>query len=91
MAHNFKIYTHQAADNLHINLLGDFDGSSAFELLNFLKDKSNSAKRIFIDTNNLKTIYPFGREVFDWNFSKLKEHRLRIQFVGLNAFQIVTS
>ena len=90
MAHNFKISTHQTTENLNINLLGDFDGSSAFELINLLKDNLNSAKRIFIDTNNLKKIYPFGREVFNRNFSKLRDHRIRIQFVGSNAFQIVT-
>ena len=91
MAHNFKIFTHQTTDNLNINLLGDFDGSSAFELINLLKDNLNGAKRIFIDTNNLKKIYPFGREVFNRNFSKLRDHRVHIQFVGSNAFQIVTS
>ena len=90
MAHNFKIFMHQTTDNLNIDLLGDFDGSSAFELINLLKDNLNSAKRIFIDTNNLKKIYPFGREVFNRNFSKLRDHRIRIQFVGSNAFQIVT-
>jgi hypothetical protein len=91
MAHNFRINTHQTTDNLHINLLGDFDGSSAFELLNLLKDNLNSAKCILIDTNNLKKIYPFGREVFNRNFSTLRVHRIRIQFLGSNAFQIVTS
>jgi hypothetical protein len=91
MAHNFRINTYQTTDNLHINLLGDFDGSSAFELLNLLKDNLNGVKRILIDTNNLKKIYPFGREVFNRNFSKLREHRIRIQFLGSNAFQIVKS
>ena len=91
MAHNFKIFMHQTADNLNIDLLGDFDGSSAFELINLLKDNLNGAKRIFIDTKNLKKIYPFGQEVFNWNFSKLRDHRINIQFVGSNAFQIVTS
>jgi hypothetical protein len=90
MAHNFKIFTHQTTDNLNINLLGDFDGSSAFELINLLKYNLNSAKRIFIDTNNLKKIYPFGQEVFNRNFSKLRDHRINIQFVGSNALQIVT-
>jgi hypothetical protein len=91
MAHNFKISTHQSIDNLHINLLGDFDGSSAYELLNLLKGNLNSAKYIRIDTNNLKKICPFGREVFNRNFSKLRDHRVRIEFVGSNDFQTVTS
>jgi hypothetical protein len=90
MAHNFRINTHQTTDNLNINLLGDFDGSSAFELLNLLKDNLNNARHILVDTNNLKKIHPFGREVFNRNFSKLGDHRIRIRFLGSNAFQIVT-
>ena len=87
MAHNFKIFMHRTIDNLHINLKGDFDGSSAFELLNILKENLNSTKRILIDTNNLKKIYPFGREVFDYNISKLMNHRIRIQFIGPNTLR----
>ena len=87
MAHNFKIFMHQTVDNLHLNLRGDFDGSSAFELLNILKENLDSAKRILIDTNNLKKIYPFGQEVFDHNLSKLKDHRIRIQFIGPNTLR----
>ena len=82
MAQNFKIFMYRTIDNLHINLKGDFDGNSAFELLNTLKKNLNSTKRILIDTNNLKKIYPFGQEVFDHNLSKLKDHRIRIQFIG---------
>jgi hypothetical protein len=87
MAHNFKIFMHRTIDNLHLNLKGDFDGSSAFELLNILKENLNSTKRILIDTNNLKKIYPFGREVFDYNLSKLMNHRIRIQFIGPNTLR----
>ena len=82
MAHNFKILMYRTIDNLHINLKGDFDGSSAFELLNTLKENWNGTKRILIDTNNLKKIHPFGQEVFDHNFSKLMDHKIRIQFIG---------
>ena len=87
MTHNFKIFMHQTVDNLHLNLRGDFDGSSAFELLNILKENLDSAKRILIDTNNLKKIYPFGQEVFDHNLSKLEDHRIRIQFIGPNTLR----
>lgn len=87
MARNFKIFMHRTIDNLHLNLKGDFDGSSVFELLNILKENLNSTKRIRIDTNNLKNIYPFGREVFDHNLSKIMDHRIRIQFIGPNTLR----
>ena len=88
MAHNFKINIHRTTDNLYIRLMGDFDGSSAFELFNALKDNLNSAKCILIDTNKLKAVYPFGREVFYSNFLKIKNQQIPIRFVGPNALQI---
>ena len=88
MAQNFKISTHRTIDNLYIRLMGDFDGSSAFELLNALWENLNSAKLILIDTYNLKEVYPFGREVFYYNFLKIKNQRIRIRFVGPNALQL---
>ena len=88
MAHNFKISTHQTIDNLYIRLIGDFDGSSAFELLNALWENLNNAKFILIDTYNLKEVHPFGREVFYYNFLKIKNQRKRIRFVGPNSLQL---
>ena len=38
MANNFKIKIQRSVDNLNICLMGDFDGSSAFELLNSLTE-----------------------------------------------------
>jgi len=37
MALNFKIICHKNSENLHLKLMGDFDGSSAYELINTLK------------------------------------------------------
>ena len=88
MAHNFKISTHRTIDNFYIHLKGDFDGNSAFELLNALWENLNGAKFILIDTYNLKEVYPFGREVFCYNFIKIKNQRKRIRFVGPNALQL---
>ena len=87
MARNFKIFMHQAIDDLHIGLRGDFDGSSALELIHMLKQNLNRNGRILIDTHNLKKIYPFGRDVFNYNFSKFKNHRTRIRFIGPNILQ----
>ena len=86
---HFIIIMHRTVDNLHINLRGDFDGSSAFELLNTLRENLNNTKCILIDTNNLNKIYPFGQDVFDYNIPLLlKNHQIRIQYIGPNALQI---
>jgi hypothetical protein len=89
MAQNFKISIHRTIDNLTIRLMGDFDGSSAFELLNALWENVNSSKFILIDTYNLKKVYPFGREVFYYNFLKIKNQRVGIRFVGPNVLSKV--
>ena len=91
MAQNFKISTHRTIDNLYIRLKGDFDGSSAFELLNALRENLSNAKFILIDTYNLKKVYPFGREVFYHNFLKMKKQQIRIRFVGPNVLSKVTA
>lgn len=62
--------------------MGDFDGSSAFEMLNALSENLNNANCILIDTKKLREVYPFGREVFYYNFLKMKNQRNRIRFVG---------
>ena len=85
MAHNFKIFMNRTDDVLHINMRGDFDGSSALELLNALKRNMNNTKRIFIDTNNIQKIYPFGKEVFNYNLSKFQDYRTCIQIIGPNT------
>jgi hypothetical protein len=48
MASNFRISTHRNSESLHLKLVGDFDGSSAFELINVLKKNWNGAYRVFI-------------------------------------------
>jgi len=88
LAQNFKICINRTTDNLYLRLNGDFDGSSAFELFNALKDNLHSAKCILIDTNKLKAVYPFGREVFYYNLSKIRNQRIRIRFVGPDALHI---
>jgi hypothetical protein len=85
MANNFKLSIHRTNNTLHIDLIGDFDGNSAFELLNILKDNLNGITRVIIDTGELKRIYPFGREVFNHNFSRLKNHGTDVEFMGENA------
>ena len=88
MAHNFKMNIHCRIDKLFIRLTGDFDGNSAFELLNALSENLNNTKYILIDTKKLQEVYPFGREVFYHNFLKMKTQRNRIRFIGPVALQM---
>jgi hypothetical protein len=88
MASNFKILMQRTNGQLQINLAGDFDATSAFELLDVLAQNLENINRVYINTDNLKRIYPFGWEVFQNNLYKLKHHPFRMRFVGENARQI---
>lgn len=81
MAKNFKIIKHQNNACLHLKLQGDFDGSSAFELINVLK-KSIPVAEIYIHAENLGTIHPFGSEVFEKNIFEFKGHSEKIFITG---------
>jgi len=64
MASNFRISVHQNNGALHFKLKGDFDGSSAFELVNALQAYHGKVKKIIINTHGLSSIHPFGLGVF---------------------------
>ena len=89
MASNFRISTHQNSDNLHLKLMGDFDGSSAWELLNILKKGSQDASKVFVHCNALSKIEPFGRDVFHANLGSLTEESVSLLFTGEKAMEIV--
>jgi anti-anti-sigma regulatory factor len=81
MASNFRIFSHRNSDNLHLKLIGDFDGSSAHQLINALKEQNGNVGKIFIHTCNLSSMDPFGVEVFQKSFSVNKISR-RLTFTG---------
>ena len=88
MATNFHMLSYETRDSLHLKLEGDFDGTSAHELLETLKKKGNGFYQIFIDTNDLKTIYPFGREVFQKKLGIFKQQSSHLIFIGENRDKI---
>ena len=88
MATNFNIHVHRNSENLHLKLRGNFDGSSAYELLDVLKKNSYTTSRIFIHTNCLKNIYSFGCNVFHNNLDMLNEDSASLVFTGEYASQL---
>ena len=88
MASNFKIYILKNRESIHLRLTGDFDGSSAHELINILKEHGNSFWDIYIDTNELKMIHPFGRDAFQKNLNGIKKQLSNLIFVEANKHKI---
>ena len=81
MAPNFKIFSHQNSDNLHLKLMGDFDGSSAYELIHALEKYNGNTGRVFIHTCALSSVHPFALNVFQKNGS-IKKLSQSLTFTG---------
>jgi hypothetical protein len=88
MANNFKFLSNRIRDRIDLKLYGDFDGSSACELINVLKNHRNGSNQIFIDTDNLNTIHPFGMDVFKKNLSILDINIDNIIITGKHRFSL---
>ena len=86
MANNFEFLLDSTGDRISLKLYGDFDGSSAFELINVLKNSRNGSNQIFIDTNALNTIHPFGQNVFKKKLSVLDININNIIITGKHRF-----
>ena len=85
MACNFRILLHHNSDSVHLKLIGDFDGSSAHELLNTIKTYSTNANKVFIHTGGLKAVHPFGKAVFHNNFNEVTNTDVKFIFTGENS------
>lgn len=85
MASNFTMQHHRREGGLHINLIGDFDGSSAYELKHCLQKALNREPRVIVHTDKLASLPAFGREMFQKQFSVQPQITTRIVFTGAYA------
>lgn len=85
MASNFKILMNQSGESLNLKLSGDFDGTSAFELLHVLKEKGHGVQRVIIDTNSLSKVHPFGQGILEKRLSELGSDGQKLLFTGDKA------
>ncbi len=83
MAENFRIASKELNHQYTaLKLFGDFDGSSAWELINALDENTREAGQIAINTDGLRDIRACGLDVFLPILSKLKKTRANIQVTG---------
>ena len=82
MAGNFRVVVHRNSESLHLRLEGNFDGSSAQQVLHMLGENGCGAKRVFIHTNGLREIDPSGKAVFQKNLSAFKNSLTELIFTG---------
>jgi len=88
MASNFEISVDKKSDGYGLNLVGDFDATSAYELVYAIKKLPDDIIRISIHTDGLKRINPFGLDVFHRNMSPLGGQSKKIVFTGNRASHI---
>jgi len=60
MASNFEIAIEKKSDGFVLKLEGDFDATSAYELIYAIKKLSDKTVRISIYTSGVKNIYPYA-------------------------------
>ena len=83
MAKNFRIISTEKNNHLvRLQLLGDFDGTSAHELINALHKYLASYPKVAIDTEGLKSVNAFGLDVFSIRLKLLRRPHVRIVFNG---------
>jgi anti-anti-sigma regulatory factor len=82
MAINFQIYQRKTKDSVHLTLNGDFDGTSAHELINKLKTYDTAVHQVFINTNGLTSVHPFGQVVLYRNLPAMRHRSRSLVFLG---------
>ncbi len=85
MAANFDIVAGRSGDVPVLRVEGDFDATSAHELIYAIKKLPTGSPKINIQTDGLKTIYPFGLDVFQKYLRTLNGYCPKLDFIGRNA------
>lgn len=82
MASNFKLASHKNSDGIHLKMCGDFDGTSAHELITAIQKHAPKSNQVYIHTEDLGNIYSFGRDIFQNNLGVLNKQSNKLVFVG---------
>lgn len=85
MGSTFNIAMERAGGNLNLKLLGEFDGASANQLIEFLRENSRDVNIAIIETNDLEFIDPSGQDIFQRRLHALKDLCYRLVFYGRHA------
>ncbi|MEZ4525813.1 MAG: hypothetical protein R2941_07830 [Desulfobacterales bacterium] len=85
---NFQIEFRNSRGNLHVRPSGNFDGISAWTLLNFIHEKYDHRGNVFVDTRHLHHTCPFACKTFRCgiNFGIVPTERLF--FKGKKGFDM---
>jgi len=83
MAKTFRVSTKENKNqSLALRLFGDFDATSACELINVLNNNIGSSTKVAIDTDGLRNISAFGVDLFLLRVSGLNAMQADIEVTG---------
>ena len=88
MAANFGIAVDKHSGGFGLKLEGDFDATSAYELIYAIKKLPEETAKISIYTHGLKNIHPFGLDVFHRLMRSLNGQSTEIMFTGENTSRL---
>jgi hypothetical protein len=87
MSLRFELASHRTKDILHLQLMGEFDGSSACELVNKIMEKGSGASQILVDTSKVLNVHPFGKLVLQNKLSQVSRKLIGLTFTGKHRNQ----
>ena len=88
MASNFGICLDKTSEGVGLNLAGDFDGTSAYELIYAIKKLPEDTGRINICANGLKNTYPFDLDGVHRFMRSFNGQSAKIVLTGNNVFKL---
>lgn len=88
MSTNFQVAFKKSNGNLHVHPTGNFDGSSAWELINLLHEQYTGKGQVFVDTHGLREICPFGCSTFQCRLNQSRLPADRLFFKGEKGYEI---
>ena len=88
MASDFGIGLFEHSDGFDLKLDGDFDSTSAYELVYAIKKLPDDAENIYVDTDGLKKIHPSGIDVLNGFMSSLDGQPAKVVLKGHNVNQL---
>ena len=85
MAVNFGITISKNSDGFELILNGDFDATSAYELIFAIKKLPEENVKVYVNTNCLKEIHSSGLDVLNGFMNSLNGQSIRIVMTGHNS------
>lgn len=81
---NYKLLIHRNGESVHLKPVGDFDAGSARELAETQDLFARRGMRLFIHTNSLNKIDPYGLEEYHRRVSIPPSDSGRVVYTGEN-------